>query len=176
MAWMELVLVIAMVGAAMWLGRRIGGGRGWGGGFLAGLAVTALLVVGRRMVWLSFVPPVSWMVLPTIGPVVMAAAIPVMLGVLAARLGERRKRVMIGTLMWAMVAYFAVVPVAAPLVVRGSLLSAATEVDRDGVCLQKHSYSCGPAAAVTCLGRLGIHAEEGRIAAAAWAAPSLGTE
>ena len=51
-----------------------------------------------------------------------------------------------------------------PALVRNSLAALATKIDPDGVCLQQTSYTCGPAAAVTGLRKLGIPAEEGQLA------------
>jgi predicted double-glycine peptidase len=44
-----------------------------------------------------------------------------------------------------------------------------------GVCFQRYNYDCGPAAAVTALRELGIEAEEGPIAVAAYTTPIYGT-
>src|SRR5262249_28580568 len=68
------------------------------------------------------------------------------------------------------------VPVAMPLLFRGTLLAAPTTFDSYGICMQQHVYSCGPAAAVTCLKRLGLPAEEGAIAAASHCGPLGGSD
>jgi hypothetical protein len=48
-------------------------------------------------------------------------------------------------------------------------------LDADGICLQSTDYTCGPAAAVTALRRLGFAAEEGEVAILARTALATGT-
>ncbi|MCL2646292.1 MAG: cysteine peptidase family C39 domain-containing protein [Phycisphaerales bacterium] len=176
MVWMKLVAVLMLVVIGGSVGRRLGKSRWWWVGFAGSLLLVSLVIVGRRSVYLSFVWPFSWAISPHVGPLMMGMAIPVMLGVLMVRLPERRKRVMVGILAGAMLVYFGLLPVVLPLAVRGSLLGTATVVDHDGVCWQQHNYSCGPAAAVTCLRMLGVEGQEGLIGALAETAPTLGTD
>ena len=51
-----------------------------------------------------------------------------------------------------------------PALCRAELSNVQTLMSADGVCLQQTSYTCGPAAAVTILRRLGVTAEEGELA------------
>jgi hypothetical protein len=55
----------------------------------------------------------------------------------------------------------AIVPFLAPAFNRGYLAGLKTRIDADGVCRQSSEYTCGPAAAVTALRKLGLPAEEG---------------
>lgn len=48
-------------------------------------------------------------------------------------------------------------------------------MDADGICLQNTDYTCGPAAAVTALRKLGVPANEGEIAILARTSPAFGT-
>jgi hypothetical protein len=48
--------------------------------------------------------------------------------------------------------------------------------DVDGICWQRTSYTCGPAAAVTALHRLGLPATEGELAILARTSPLSGTD
>jgi predicted double-glycine peptidase len=50
-----------------------------------------------------------------------------------------------------------------------------TRLSYNGVCYQSTSYTCGPAAAVTALGKLGLPAEEGELAVLAYTSPVAGT-
>lgn len=92
------------------------------------------------------------------------------------RLPVRRQRVMVGLLAAVAVCYFAVLPFLWPALVRGRLLATQTNIDPDGVCLQATGWTCGPAAAVTALRRLGLPAEEGEIAILAHTSPAYGTQ
>ncbi len=69
----------------------------------------------------------------------------------------------------------ALTPFALPAVVRGDLESLETRISSTGICLQTRNYTCGPAAAVTALGRLGIRAREGELAVLAFTTPLFGT-
>jgi len=53
--------------------------------------------------------------------------------------------------------------------------SVKTNIDADGVCRQSNDYTCGPAAAVTALRKLGFSAEEGQIAILARTSSATGT-
>jgi hypothetical protein len=140
------------------------------------LGLVALVMAGHRMAWLAFVAPVSWMVGAKVDPVVMAGAIACLLTVLGGRMRQRRQRLAIGVLMSVMMAFYGIVPLIMPLMVRADLLAGTTHVDLHGVCLQTHGYTCGPAAAVTCLHALGVKAEEGRMAVEARCGPVVGTD
>ena len=78
--------------------------------------------------------------------------------------------------MGAMIFYYGMLPAVLALGVRSALGHAITRVDQNGVCLQTTGYTCGPAAAVTCLRALGEAAEEGSVARAAHCSPSFGTD
>jgi len=145
-------------------------------GFAGALCVVAIVIVGHRSMILSVVPPFSWAIAPDIGPLIMALVVPLMLSILIVRLAEKRKRVFVSILMMVMVGVYSVLPVVAPMAARGNLLAGKTKVDSHGICLQTHGYTCGPAAAVTCLGVLGIHGDEGLIAVGARSAPAVGTD
>jgi len=47
--------------------------------------------------------------------------------------------------------------------------------DNNGVCRQTTNYTCGPAAAVTALGKLGLRADEGELAVLSYSSPVIGT-
>jgi len=65
--------------------------------------------------------------------------------------------------------------VLSPALCRSELSRVETIINRDGVCLQQTSYTCGPASAVTLLRRLGIDASESEIALAAKSSSRAGT-
>ncbi len=61
-----------------------------------------------------------------------------------------------------------------PLVMSPWYQGLETRVNAHGVCFQSTSFICGPAAGVTALNRLGVQAEEGELAPAAFATPLFG--
>ena len=62
-----------------------------------------------------------------------------------------------------------------PALIKGHLLSITTRFDSNGICRQSTDYTCGPAAAVTALGKLGLSAKEGEIAVLSQTSPVVGT-
>jgi hypothetical protein len=106
----------------------------------------------------------------------MTSLVALVFGLLIPRLTKARQRMVVWCLAGAMAVYFGLVPVLAPAVVRGSLTGTAGETDGQGVCRQTHDYTCGPAAAVTALRRLGVEAAEGPLAVAAHCGPAVGAD
>ncbi len=82
---------------------------------------------------------------------------------------------MVSLFMIVAVIYFSVLPFLLPAFLRTRLSNLQSNFDSHAVCLQSTSYTCGPAAAVTALRRLGIRAEEGEIAALSYSNPVTGT-
>ena len=172
----ELAAVCGLTWAGIGIGRRVSRGRFWGWGVAVPLMLVALVMAGHRVARLAFVPPVSWVVGAQVDPVMMAGAIACLLTVLRARMRQRRQRIALTVLRAVMVGFYGLTPLLLPMVVRGDLLAGATTVDIHGVCLQTHGYTCGPAAAVTCLRVLGVNAQEGRMAVEARCGPVVGTD
>jgi ABC-type bacteriocin/lantibiotic exporter with double-glycine peptidase domain len=71
--------------------------------------------------------------------------------------------------------YAGVYPFVSPALCHQELLAMQTQIDGDGVCLQHTSYTCGPAAAVTLLRRMGVQADESALALACGTSPAVGT-
>ena len=63
-----------------------------------------------------------------------------------------------------------------PALARSELADLKTTINNDGVCMQGTDYTCGPAAAVTILRRLGLPAEESDLALRASSSDHTGTE
>jgi predicted double-glycine peptidase len=106
----------------------------------------------------------------------MALVLPALLSTLCRQLPRARDRWFVGLLIWVGLLYFAFIPIALPALVRPFLADTPTSIDPSGVCRQEHVYSCGPAAAVTALLRLGVPAEEGAIGVGADTSPVTGTD
>jgi hypothetical protein len=95
---------------------------------------------------------------------------------LLSRLPGKRQKVLVSIFMVVVVLATSVWPFLAPAFNRAYLAALKTHVDEDGICLQSNEYTCGPAAAVTALRKLGLPAEEGQIALAAHTSTAIGTE
>jgi hypothetical protein len=177
MLWLQLfsVLLLALLGTIGGLRFGRSNGRLWWIGFLVPFLCIALVLIGHRSHRLAFTPPISWITDVTVGPLLMAAAISMLFATLIARLPRPRRR-MVWLLLAVMLLAHALLPVIAPLAVRSSLARARTRFDTHGVCLQTTPYTCGPAAAVTCLRQLGITAREGLLAIDARCGPFVGTD
>jgi hypothetical protein len=166
------MLIWAGVAAGCWMARR----RIWWVAVLAALAVIGLVILGHRSARLHFVAPVSWAVDADIEPPLMTAAIGVIFATLLPKLPRKRTRVFVTVAMGVMLTYYGLLPALLPLIVRPRLGATPTLIDRRGVCLQTHAYTCGPAAAVTCLGQLGLAAKESNLAIDSRCAPALGAD
>lgn len=165
-AWMETLGVagLAVLGAGVgwWCSKRRGP---W---WLAAYFVSLLLVVAtglaRRFPSLELQPPFAWLVAGRTEFVLGALVCTLLLTTPLSRLPNRRLRILIVVLMVAAVTQTSIVPFLSPAFNCRLLEGLKTTIDPEGVCLQSTDYTCGPAAAVTALRRLGIDAQEGRLA------------
>jgi len=78
-------------------------------------------------------------------------------------------------IMSVMIGVLISLPFLMPALMQDDLGASRTRFDRDGVCRQTRPYTCGPAAAVTALNRLGLAADEGVLATLARTGPVIGT-
>jgi predicted double-glycine peptidase len=136
----------------------------WLSAYLLSLAVACVFGVERRTIGLEFVPPFSWVAAGRTRCILAAFVGPILVLTPAAKLPRRRERILLRIFTGLFLAGFVVLPFLLPALVRNDLAALVTKLDRDGVCLQQTGYTCGPAAAVTALRRLGLQAEEGQLA------------
>jgi hypothetical protein len=158
-----IALLCSLAGVA--LGRKVSRIRPpyWIIGYLIPLALILAYAVASHVPTLIFAAPFSWF---TMGMKKFAAfgfIATFLLTTPLSRIPQKRARVMVGVLMGVIVLCLSVGPFVAAIIDRPQLERMATRVDSDGVCLQSSDYTCGPAAAVTALRRLGLPAEEGQI-------------
>ena len=113
---------------------------------------------------IMFTPPFSWIMIGIRKYAALGFIATIVLTTPLSRIPRKRNRMMIAVLMVFMVFYLAIWPFLAPMMDRGQLSRLQTKFDNDGVCLQSTDYTCGPAAAVTALRKLGLTAEEGEMA------------
>ena len=91
------------------------------------------------------------------------------------RLRYRFERITVLFAMSLIVIWFGILPFLMPAFIREDLSNLETRLDAGGICYQTTAYTCGPAAAVTALGEMGITAEEGELAILSHSTPITGT-
>lgn len=147
----------------------------WLGGFLLLLLPLLLIGLARKLPQLEFMPPCLWLMAGRSEFVVLAFLIPALLSIPAAQLPLPRQRWLVQVLGGLCVCSYSVFPFLMPPLHRASLQKLPTSIDRDGVCLQGTGYTCGPAASVTAMRRLGVAADEGPLALTAFSSLYAGT-
>ena len=147
----------------------------WVLGYLIPAGLIAMLALVRFYPALAFVRPFVWMTAGRIRFVTLSLAVSMGLTVPLSRLPYKAEKLVVCLLMAGFVLWFSVLPFLIPAVLRGRLANLETHYDKNGVCRQTTDYTCGPAAAVTALGRLGLAAEEGELAVLSYASPVTGT-
>lgn len=176
--WLEslgvLLLSVAGAGAGAWFSRLP---KPW---WLLGyfMPLLAILAYGaaRLEPSLALIPPVSWLMTGRVKFAAIGFLVAMVLTTPLVKLPRRRERLAVGLVIAVAVLAESVWPFLAPAFNRQALAGLVTFVDAQGVCLQRTDYTCGPAAAVTALRKLGFPAEEGRIAMLAHTTAATGTE
>lgn len=174
--WLETagVALIAVLGMALGVASRQLRRPYWILGYVLSLALIATLLLGRSTV-VHFTPPFSWLVATRMRFILIALATTLGLTTPLSRLPRQWEKVGACLLMGAVLLRFSLMPFLMPALLEGKLARLQTTIDNSGVCLQATKYTCGPAAAVTALLRLGLPANEGQIAILAHASPTVGT-
>jgi predicted double-glycine peptidase len=136
----------------------------WALGYFIPLALVLVYgVAGHYPSW-YFTPPISWMMMGRKRFAIFGFIATMVLTAPLSRLPRKRERAGVLLLMAVIVFDMTVWPFVAPAFNRQQLLHLQTRMGADGVCRQNTGYTCGPAAAVTALRKLGLPAEEGQIA------------
>jgi len=175
--WFETIGVIQIALLGIILGKVFSGLRKpyWTlGYFLPSLLIT-MLVLARYNNALPFVPPFSWITAGRVRFIILALAVTMGLTTPLSRLPRKCEKLIIGVLMVVVVAWFSVLPFLVPALIKDDLSNLKTIVNSNGICYQTTDYTCGPAAAVTALGKLGLSASEGEIAVLSHSSPVTGT-
>ena len=175
--WLETGGVIALGALGIAFGRWFSQRPGpyWTLGYFIPLALIILMALACRIRPLEFIPPFSWLMAGRTAFALTALVGTMVLTTPLSRLPRRRDRAAISALMVCVVFQVAAWPFLAPAFNHQQLAALTTRVDSDGICLQNTEYTCGPAAAVTALRRLGLPAEEGEIAILCHTSAAMGT-
>ncbi len=175
--WLETIAVILLALMGVYLGRLFSTLRRpyWPLGYFLPLALIVMLIVSRANNTLGFLPPFCWIAAGRIKCVILSLAVPMGLLTPLSRLPRKCEKVAICGLMAVVVIWFSILPFLVPALIKNHLSNLITRVDFDGVCFQSTDYTCGPAAAVTALKKLGLPAHEGEIAILSHTSPVTGT-
>jgi len=175
--WLETFGVLGLGAVGVVLGRWFSRlpNPYWLSGYFIPLALILLIGLAYRFRALEFAPPFSWLMAGRTEFALTALIGTMVLTTPLSRLPQRRDRLVISILMVWVVFLVSAWPFLAPAFNRDKLASLKTRIDADGVCLQNTDYTCGPAAAVTALRRLGVGADEGEIARLCNTSTAMGT-
>jgi predicted double-glycine peptidase len=175
--WLDTigVLLLAVLGFALGLIAGKIKNRIWLFFYAIPLILIISVALTRNFSYLQFYQPFTWLTAGRREFVIFAFTVPVMFSILIPRLAIRRQKIMLVCLVVVASWLFFVAPFVSPILARHELLSLDTTLTSDGICLQTTRYTCGPAAAVTALGQLGIEAKESELAILAYTSPQMGT-
>jgi hypothetical protein len=164
--WVETTGVVLVALLGIFLGRRFSRVRRpyWALGYFLPSVLIAMLALARFNHGLSFVWPISWVATGRVRFVILSLAVSMGLTVPLSRLPHKCEKLIVCILMAVFVTWFSVLPFLVPALIKDDLSNLRTRFDSDGICRQTTDYTCGPAAAVTALGKLGLTAEEGELA------------
>jgi hypothetical protein len=161
-------------GASGWAFARLRS-RWWVLGYLLPLSVIGIIVAARWFRALEFSWLTGWLLAGRREYAIEAWAGTMVLAAPLCRLPLKRDRWAVGILAALLIPRLTLWPFLASLIYDPRLAALSTRLDPDGVCLQGTDFTCGPAAAVTLLRRLGWPAEEGDLALRCHTNPGLGT-
>ena len=175
--WLETIGVILVALMGVLLGTLFSRFRKyyWTLGYFVPFMLIAIIVLTRFNNALPFVPPFSWVTAGRIRFIFFAFAVTMGLSTPISRLPHTFEKLIIGFLMVLVVVWFSVLPFIVPALIKEDLSNLKTTVNSSGICYQSTDYTCGPAAAVSALGRLGLSANEGEIAVLSHTSPVTGT-
>lgn len=175
--WFEIfgVILLALSGAAA--GRVFSCSRSsirvWG--YILPFVLLAIILLAKYNCSLAFVPPFNWLTAGRIKYVVLSMIITIGLTTPLPHLPYRTEKIIMCILMIVLVTYCSILPFLVPVLIKTDLTKLQTRFDSNGICRQSKEYTCGPAAAVTALNRLGLKAQEGEIAVLSYTSPVTGT-
>ena len=175
--WFETAGVVLIAVLGVFIGRLFSGLRKpyWLLGYFLPLIIISMLLLVRCSNVLRFVQPFCWIATGRLKYVIISLVVTMGLTVPLSRLPRRCEKLLVCILMAVVVTWFSVLPLLVPALIKEHLSNIQTRLSANGICFQSTDYTCGPAAAVTALVRLGLSAEEGEIAVLSHTSPVAGT-
>jgi hypothetical protein len=147
----------------------------WLGGYFLSLVLATLLILPHFYYPLHFLPLFNNLTAGRIRFIVLGIAVTTGLVAPLDRLPYRLEQILVCVLMAIVIGWFTVMPFLAPALLQTAHASLKTTINSQGICFQTTDYTCGPAAAVTALTKLGFDAEEGNLAILSHSSPVIGT-
>jgi hypothetical protein len=175
--WLETIAVTLLALFGIILGKTFSGLRKsyWVVGYFIPLGLITVLVIARIDNTLLFTSPFSLIAASRLKFAVLSFAVMMGLTALFSRLPRKSEKLVICVFMIVFAIWFSILPFLTPALLKNHLSNISTRIDLNGICYQSKNYTCGPAAAVTALRRLGLPAEEGEIAILSHTNPVTGT-
>ncbi len=175
--WFETIVVVLIVVFGALTGRAFSRLKNWhwGWGYCIPLALIALVLGATYISSKAFVPVLVWISTGRARFIIIGLAVAMGSMTLLGRVKNRLEKAVIFVLMIAVVFWSSVMPFFVPVLIRNDLTHLKTRFTADNICVQTTNYTCGPAAAVTALRRLGLTAQEGEIAVLSHTSPVVGT-
>ena len=176
-AWHETLGVVLVAALGVYIGRWISNFRKpyWSVGYVLPFILIGILLLVRFFPKIGFQQPFYWIVNGRSRFVILSLVATIGLTAPLSRLKYTFEKIAVFFAMTLIVFCFGVLPFVVPAFINKDLSNIQTRMDASGICYQTTPYTCGPAAAVTALGRLGISAEEGQIAVLSHSTPVTGT-
>jgi hypothetical protein len=147
----------------------------WSWGYLVSLAIIGLLLFSTYVNISAFASAFAWFSGGQARFIVIGFAVTMGSMTLLGRLKRPLLKTVVVTAMIGAVIWGAMLPLFMPVLMKENLAKLQTKMDADNVCVQSTAYTCGPAAAVTALRRLGLTAHEGEMAILSHSSPISGT-
>ncbi|UCC98560.1 MAG: hypothetical protein JSW66_01445 [Phycisphaerales bacterium] len=175
--WVETIGVVLVALVGVYVGRVFSrlGKPYWVLAYLFPAILIGMLALVRFNNALYFVRPFVWVTTGRVRFITLSLAVSMGLTVPLSRLPRRWEKLIVCVLMAGFVSWFSVLPFLFPALIRDRLSNLRTRFDANGICRQTTDYTCGPAAAVTALGRLGLSGDEGELAVLSYSSPVVGT-
>jgi len=176
-AWLEALGVVLVAALGVYIGRVISNFRKpyWSVGYVLLFILIGIFLLVRFFPKMAFQEPFYWIVNSRSRFVVLSLVATIGLTAPLSRLKYTLEKIAVLFAMTMIVFCFGILPFVVPVFINNDLSNIRTRMDASGICYQTMPYTCGPAAAVTALGRLGISAEEGQIAVLSHSTPVTGT-
>ena len=173
--WAQAAGVVALGILGLWAGWLASRRRWWPVACTLAMAPVVAFGAARWSPRLEMQAPFSWLMKGRMEFAMLAPAAAVALGPPTTRLRLPRQRMLVGAFFALVAANYSLMPFLWPALARPRLGRLQTRLDADEVCRQTTAYTCGPAASVTALRRLGIEATESELALGMYTSPALGT-
>lgn len=175
--WLETAGVILITALGIIIGRFSSGLRKpyWILGYILSCILILILLMARIKNELYFIQPFSWMAAGRTRYIILSLSISMGLTIPLSRLPYKWEKILVFVLMIGLITWSSILPFMVPALIKDHLSNLTTRFDKNGICRQTTQYTCGPAAAVTALEKLGLNADEGEIAVLSHTSPVAGT-